>query len=461
MSSPQEDSKNTKGQINSDKDKKAPETGGHEKISRSEAEEQLSKYLDDKKQNKDTKNEKSAESDEGYGEDTSESLKGLDVEEQLSEALGTNTQIQKGAPDDQSEENLEAGNSSESEERKLDKEKIEEETRDQIEEDGKTDEEREIKGAGMRSKEREAQQKKEKAEQKLPKIRTYKNDLNTVIKKGASMAGAMAKAAGNKAKGQKISSKTSSDSDSKKTNSRKMLIIGATVIIIGIAAGGVIFWQQNTKNEPNKPQQNLNVPSLLRVNEQKEVSTKNKTPEELLNELDKIRRGESLPLGGMMQIYLTTSNSQGKKKVLTTPEFMQKIETSTEGTLTRSLNPEFLAGIHSFDRNQPFLLFKVSSYQTAFSGMLEWEEDIKDDLSPFFDRIVKKDFTSTSNTSAESDGNFKDAVIQNHDVRILRDNSGDVLLMYSFPNTQTLIITTNKSTFKEILTRMRKPGITR
>jgi hypothetical protein len=45
-------------------------------------------------------------------------------------------------------------------------------------------------------------------------------------------------------------------------------------------------------------------------------------------------------------------------------------------------------------------------------------------------------------------------VVKNKDTRILRDSHGNTVLLYSFINKETLIITTNEATFNEIYDRL-------
>ena len=73
--------------------------------------------------------------------------------------------------------------------------------------------------------------------------------------------------------------------------------------------------------------------------------------------------------------------------------------------------------------------------------MLEWEPFMAQDLSPFFD-------------GAGLRGTFEDVLVQNKDARVLKDSAGNVRLLYAFPNTETLLITTNQSTFLEVFGRL-------
>ena len=47
-------------------------------------------------------------------------------------------------------------------------------------------------------------------------------------------------------------------------------------------------------------------------------------------------------------------------------------------------------------------------------------------------------------------------MIVNKDVRILRDDNGNMILLYGIVDKETIIITVNDTAFKEIITRLNK-----
>ena len=92
--------------------------------------------------------------------------------------------------------------------------------------------------------------------------------------------------------------------------------------------------------------------------------------------------------------------------------------------------------------------------------MLSWEQNIQNDLSPLFlrtprertpDEIIPKpaqDFRVVASP-------FIDAVVENHDARVIRNDTQDILLLWAFADRQTLVLTTNEYTFREVLTRLK------
>ena len=85
---------------------------------------------------------------------------------------------------------------------------------------------------------------------------------------------------------------------------------------------------------------------------------------------------------------------------------------------------------HASDQKDFQILFRLPGYEKA-GGIL-------DQLTPM---VAKK---------------FEDGVIVNKDVRILRDDNGNMILLYGIVDKETIIITVNDTAFKEIITRLNK-----
>ncbi|NBV76881.1 hypothetical protein EBR66_01835 [bacterium] len=161
-------------------------------------------------------------------------------------------------------------------------------------------------------------------------------------------------------------------------------------------------------------------------------------------------RNQGVTLGAMLRIAATT-NSSGEDRLASAEEFIRSLGTQAPESFMRSLQGIPFIGIHSVDQNAPVLVFKVSSYENAFAGMLSWEKTINQDLSPFFTAIpdtVVKNGVPTVRT-------FSDEVIKNYDIRALRDDNGKIVMYYSFPSRSILIIAESPFSFTELLTRLR------
>ena len=58
------------------------------------------------------------------------------------------------------------------------------------------------------------------------------------------------------------------------------------------------------------------------------------------------------------------------------------------------------------------------------------------------------------NTESGATYEFKDAIIDNRDVRVLLNNNGDIVFIYGFLDSKTLIMTTSKLALREAFNRI-------
>ena len=181
---------------------------------------------------------------------------------------------------------------------------------------------------------------------------------------------------------------------------------------------------------------------------------------------------EQALIGSMVNLYLTEGTPE-TKRLLTTERLFNVLEAHTPQALVRALKPEFMFGAHVFNGNSPFFVFKISSFDIVFSEMLQWEADLPYDLALVFGlqgRGTSKQLgpapSTSPTTSVEAfpqpsatgvslySKSFIDAVLFNKDVRVLKNDSGKIVLLYAFPNRDTLVITDNEETLREILYRL-------
>jgi hypothetical protein len=84
--------------------------------------------------------------------------------------------------------------------------------------------------------------------------------------------------------------------------------------------------------------------------------------------------------------------------------------------------------------------------------MLKWEKTMAQDLGGLFE------IPADTGTSTEI---FLDEALRNKDLRILQDNGGKTILLYSFIDKQTLLITKNENVFNAILAKYLTSKTTR
>jgi hypothetical protein len=151
-------------------------------------------------------------------------------------------------------------------------------------------------------------------------------------------------------------------------------------------------------------------------------------------------------------IVATLQSIETKNKVFEQFAFIEDENTNKLVEPTRifestniNLEPNFAQNISDVrfgyaKNNQPFVIIKVKDTTAAKGGMLMWEEIIYKDIINLFDipQIQANDLTK-----------FSDSSFGGKDVRIKRTEDGTELLLYGMIN-QTIIITTNNITFREL-----------
>src|SRR3990167_8881303 len=189
---------------------------------------------------------------------------------------------------------------------------------------------------------------------------------------------------------------------------------------------------------------------------------------QILSGLSSVKDQTALPESKIKNISIVKStkdkNSAIDKKLVSSSDFLNSIEARVSTAFIRSLETVFMLGIHILrSGNQPFLILKTNFYENSFAGMLQWENNIKEDLASLFnisdintEKIFQKDETNTVIFSIMT---FNDAVIKNKDARILKNENDKTLLIYSFLDKNTIVITNNENTFNEVFTRFNSSRI--
>jgi hypothetical protein len=67
--------------------------------------------------------------------------------------------------------------------------------------------------------------------------------------------------------------------------------------------------------------------------------------------------------------------------------------------------------------------------------------------------------TTTTPTQFIQTG-FVDKIVENHDARVIQNNTGDVSLLWTFIDRNTLVITTQGATLREIISRLQQAPVT-
>ncbi len=141
-------------------------------------------------------------------------------------------------------------------------------------------------------------------------------------------------------------------------------------------------------------------------------------------------------------------------ELLSTEDFLTRLNVKAPNPLVRAFGDLFMLGILGGNLGHVFIIIELDSFENAFPGMLDWEAKMVEDILPLF---ATQEVVSSTHTLAE----FEDKTIQNHDTRILRSSSGEIVLIYGFFDNAKLIITDNESSFRTIINRLQSEKLSR
>ncbi len=222
------------------------------------------------------------------------------------------------------------------------------------------------------------------------------------------------------------------------------LAAGAFLLILGLATGiWFVFFKEKSATEissfaPPKPFIPADKQQIITLGT---TNSRTRLLESIQNALN-----SPLRLGSLLYapVFLETS---AEKKFLNVRDFFNVLGINPPANLSQALDESFMFGVFSSLENRPLLILKTHSFGLAFSGMLAWEKNMVRDLSPVL--IIK--------SSTRTGQKFQDKIIDNHDVRILYDQEGKPILIYSVISRQSIAITTDIDSLREIFRRFSSP----
>ena len=262
-------------------------------------------------------------------------------------------------------------------------------------------------------------------------------------------------------------------------NKMIVVFIGIVILLLLIAGGvwfGWNYFKAQTQNDASSNDPAVSLTSRAPI-EFEQVVLLN-IDGKYVTDIEQAVRAEKnneLPFGTMKQIIFTkkipaaqndlgTTSSKTRPAILS--EWLSSIRSRASDSLIRALDPYFAFGIYSYTPHDSFVLLKVNSYDNAYAGMLEWERYMEPDLQgqlvnrPSTDTALKA--SSSAPTSSGTGGKtFVDRVINNKDSRVLLDDSGNIMLLYSFIDQNTLVIASSDKALKEIIFRLTTGRIVR
>jgi len=243
----------------------------------------------------------------------------------------------------------------------------------------------------------------------------------------------------------------------------RLLLLRALLLVLG-AGGSYATYRYLAPEAVTMFSQQ--VTSLVFADEQQELSGSGKT----LQNAVVASVADPLSLDAIRILYIATSTPEAvTRQPASGKEFIEALDVSAPDILIRNSYPESTFGvIHAGEGTYPFFILKVSSFESTFRGMLDWENTIAEDLALFYPPYPKEP-VSVSATTTEPIAtttevvieeppvaplHFVDQTVANNDVRVLLDAKGRSILLYGYRDKTTLIIARDVSAFTEIVQRL-------
>lgn len=292
---------------------------------------------------------------------------------------------------------------------------------------------------------KDLEQKETEKKDGVPSIRTYKNDVSSYIKKEGKTLSDIAIAEQNR-KNRNLSNLEISDQNQK--SSAKKIILAVIFLVLGSLIVFLFFFIKNKyqNNNSNNQQTNQIEADIFDSSlESKNLQLDNLQTEYVFDKIDtKLKESEEIH-------YIKITNNG---KLITGRTLLESLNIYVPSELARSLKNDFAIG--SMGGNARFIILKISYYANAFSGMLKWEKNIYKDLKNILG-LKNESFEVTGTTTSSYNlktSMFYDGIISNRDSRILRDGQDKTLLVYSFIDNETLVITSNENLLKVITQKL-------
>jgi hypothetical protein len=293
-------------------------------------------------------------------------------------------------------------------------------------------------------------------------LQTYRGDIESLIKdKNISVVNIAAAEAEKRAQASHTPEQGGAD-EGRSLLTKIMMMLGGLVLLAATGGIGIFIYTELTATVPipeDTPAPFMTVDKTTVVAlPQAELSRVT-----LMQELEKAKQASGVSLGlieRLLPATVSTTLEGDTRTAFPAERFLEALASNTPEELVRTLEPQYLLGVHIFDGPQAFIILRTDSYERAFAAMLEWERTLQNDLAPLFTRVPRPrtpeepSATSTAPSAQIFNTGFVDQIVENRDTRAIHNEAGDLLLLWTFLDRNTIVLTTNEYTLREIISRL-------
>ncbi len=271
----------------------------------------------------------------------------------------------------------------------------------------------------------------EKENLPIKSLRTYQGDVEEAVTKNNYSSSSIFLAEQKRRDQTLLNPEQGTD---KEARNKFFLLVGGILLLLGIITVVSVYYIKSNQQVVIEKQ----TKALIGFSEEKIMPIANSTREELVTNIISEKQSFSLPVNSVLYINAVSGSSTPADLFLLLSILAPNIPPSLE----RSFDSQYMLGIYSFDTNEPFIILTTSDFVSSYAGMLKWEENMSFDLGKLFS--IQQNASTTTRI-------FTDQSLKNKDLRVLREASGKTVLLYSFIDKNTLLITTNENIFSAIL----------
>lgn len=274
-------------------------------------------------------------------------------------------------------------------------------------------------------------------------LRTYSSDMAKALKQnqGSVIKIAMAEQS-RKARVAEIPTET---------KKKKVWVVFILIaVLLGFCALGIAWYFSSPKSVPEKKPISLQ-DSMIFVEKEKVFSWSGNR-DTVLQNLSLAKNEMLQNKNQMMNVFGVVTNGTTTSKAL-----FSNLSTVLGMSVSKSFSidtvKDFMLGVDSNDSGSHyFIIISAKSFDVLFSGMIAWEKTALKDTYEIFgmDNIV-------ANRNLET--KWTDKTINNIDMRILYDENKNIILMYGYAMSDTIILTDNQLTFDRVLGRLQDRAV--
>jgi hypothetical protein len=291
---------------------------------------------------------------------------------------------------------------------------------------------------------------------------------------------------------------TMSPEDRKRRIKNLLLSLGSLIFIGGGVIGAYYLYSLSPISQIGGPHQVQQIApiSVVPADSRAVIAIDGMSPSTIIKAVrDEIAKPQTQ--NTIKEIVLIQTKN-GEKFRVNSLDAIRTMDIGIPDILNRSLGHDWMLGVYTDTEGKKdvFIISSVDYFQNAFSGMLQWENVMADDLKQYLYENIPRDISvagsltvpdtslsssSTLNTTTTTSrgtttnstqiltqpspytivrGTFTDRIIQNKDVREFIANN-NILFLYSFIDNTKLLITGSESTLREVLKRLEQNDFVR